>query len=124
MGLDIYLSGRITSAPFHTPSYSDGCEIEEIRVKLGHWRKDWHLQNYMMDRFPDETMVHNELSLNPADLREILGEIQSGALADMDDQPYTMPAFEHTVSILQSAIEWLEKAPDSEWRDVIYRASW
>jgi HEPN domain-containing protein len=132
MGLDIYLSGRITPgiAPIgeeYTPETWDEFEIEEIRVKLGYWRKDWFLQNYMLSRYPDDE--HNyEWSFGPEGLRELLGEIQAGVLNDrgvtQEDKDYPQDMFEHTVATLQRAIEWVEKCPENEWRDVVYRASW
>lgn len=129
MGLDIYFSGRITPgiAPVgetFEPLLRDGYEVEEIRVRLGHWRKDWHLQNFMSQRYPDDFSSTYEMSFSADGLREILGEIQSGGLKEYDDEPYPVEAFERTVETLQRAIEWVESAPDSEWRDVIYWASW
>ena len=127
MGLDIHLSGRITSSPFHDHVHTDGNLIEEIRVKLGYWRKDWFLQNYMLSRYPDEASGY-EWSFGPEGLRELLGEIQSGVLNDravtQEDSDYPQSMFEHTVSTLQRAIEWMEACPETQWRDVVYRASW
>jgi len=128
MGLDIHLHGRIVPriAPIgesYAPMlHSDGNEIDEIRVKLGYWRKDWNLQNHIAERHADIVQGEN-ISFSANGLRELLGEIQSGAL-DRDGEDYSEEAFEHTVSTLQRAIEWVESAPDSEWRDVIYWASW
>ena len=132
MGLDINLSGRITPgiAPvgeYSVPKLLDGFEIEEVRVKLGFWRKDWFLQNFIMERYPDEGDGY-EWSFTAECLRKILGDIQSGALNDTsvtkEDGDYPKDMFENTVSTFQRAIEWVESAPDNEWRDVIYRAFW
>ena len=127
MGLDIYLSGRITIAPRHNEYRADGTEVDEIRVKLGYWRKDWFLQNYMLSRYPDEASGY-EWTFGPEGLRELLGEIQSGVLNDksitLEDGDYPQEDLDRTILILQHAIKWLEECPTTEWRDVIYRASW
>lgn len=125
MGLDIYLSGRITITP--REYRADGTEVEKIRVKLGYWRKDWFLQNYMLSRYPDEASGY-EWTFGPEGLRELLGEIQSGVLNDksitLEDGDYPQEALDRTILILQHAIKWLEECPTTEWRDVIYHASW
>ncbi len=125
MGLDIYLSGRITPAYPHSEYRSDGKEVEEVRVRLAHWRKDWALQNYMMENYPDEGDPNSEWTFSATGLRELLKEIFHGALNGRDEgQPYPPESFEQTISNLKSAIEWVEQAPTTEWRDVVYRASW
>jgi hypothetical protein len=133
MGLDIYLSGRITPGivrpnRLSTPQTLDGYEIEEIRVSLGYWRKDWFLQNFMMSRWPEDYGSPYEWSFGPEGLREILSEIKAGALNDtavtQEDGDYPQSMFEHTVSAFQRAIEWMEACPEDQWRDVVYRGSW
>jgi hypothetical protein len=129
MGLDIYLSGRSyrhlrSREPEHT---IDGMPIEEVRVKLGYWRKDWTLHNAFCALLEDG--CEREVSVSANELRSLLGLVQSQALKDDDGESYTGEGraeygTEDTVEVLQRAIEWIEKQPENEWRDALYRGSW
>ena len=127
MGLDIYLSGRTFFVRGNGQDI-DGMPVEEIRVKLGYWRKDWVLHNFMCETFgPACDDGGYDISAN--ELREILGAIQSQRLKNEDGSVYTGEGCAEyntadTLDVLSRAIEWIERAPEGEWRDATYRGSW
>ena len=129
MGLDMYLSGRV-SRVFRSPEpeqYIDGMPVEEVRVKLGYWRKDWTLHNAFCAVL--ESQCHDEVSMSASDLRRLLGMIQSQEIKDEDGSTYTGEScadygMADTLDVLSGAIEWIERAPEHEWRDAVYRGSW
>lgn len=127
MGLDIYLSGRLVYARENPDNNIDGYPVEEVRVKLGYWRKDWTLHNAMCALL--ENGCTEEMSLSARDLRRLLGMIQAGEIKNEDGSIYTGEGCaeygaQDTTYILAAAIEWIEKTTDDEWRDATYRGSW
>lgn len=119
MGLDIYLSGRLVYARENPDNNIDGYPVEEVRVKLGYWRKDWTLHNAMCALLRED--CDDEMSVSANELRKLLGMIQSGELKNEDGSIYES---EYTLSVLAAAIEWIEKTTDDEWRDATYWGSW
>lgn len=129
MGLDIYLTGRASYLDRHRKPEDqiDGMPIEEVRVKLGYWRKDWVLHNHMLAEFG--TDADNELALSASELRELLGAIYAETLKNEDGTTYTGEhcaeyGTANTLDVLTAAIEWVDKAPEGEWRDAVYWGSW
>jgi hypothetical protein len=119
MSISIILQGRVCPALGHHPKHGDYL-IEEIRVLLGEWKNDNHVLNYLSETYPPD---EGEWFFSTLGLRELLGEIQSGVLNNTGDGPYDEDAFEYAVATLQSAIAWVEGAPESEWRDAVLRIS-
>lgn len=128
MGLDIFLSGRVF---YHLRNKNTGTiddmPVEEVHVKLGHWRKDWVLHNFMCETFGPDCNDRFDISAN--ELRHVLGAIQSQELRNEDGSVYTGEdcadyGTADTLDVLKKAIEWIERAPEGEWRDAIYRGSW
>ena len=128
MGLDVYLSGRVF---YHLRNKNtdtiDGMPVEEVHVKLGYWRKDWTFHDAMCAHLEDE--CQRDVSVSANQLREMLGKIQSGELENEDGTIYTGEGCaeygtQDTLDVLARAIEWIERAPEGEWRDAIYRGSW
>lgn len=127
MGLDVFLSGRLVYAKEDPSRNIDGHTVEEVRVKLGYWRKDWTLHNAFCAVLEDQ--CHDEVSMSASDLRRLLGMIQSQELKDDDGSTYTGECCadygeRDTLDVLSEAIEWIERAPEHEWRDAVYRGSW
>jgi len=127
MGLDVFLSGRLVYAKEDPSRNIDGHTVEEVRVKLGYWRKDWTLHRAMCAILEDE--CHDEMSVSARDLRRLLGMIKSQELKDEDGSVYTGEGCadygeRDTLDVLADAIEWIEKTTNDEWRDATYRGSW
>lgn len=126
MGLDMYLSGR-TFFVRDSEQEIDGFPVEEIHVKLGYWRKDWTLHHAFCAVLENE--CEGDTAVSAEDLRRLLGMIQSQEIKDEDGSTYTGEGCADygeadTLDVLSRAIEWIEKAPQGEWRDAIYRGSW
>lgn len=119
MGISIVMQGRICPALGHYPKHGDYM-IEEIRVLLGEWKNDDHMLNYLSETYPPD---EGDWFFSTLGLRELLGEIQSGVLNKTGDGEYPADDLEYTVATLQKSIEWVESAPESEWRDAVLRIS-
>lgn len=156
MGLDMYLTGRkYIWQNWEYPEQDrmeDDYRVEEVRVRLGYWRKHPNLHGFIVKQFAKGEDDCQEIFLTPDDCRTIIEAIKTRSL------PETSGFFfgksdgserDEDIAIFENAISWAEVGnvsiepdevteiaggtlrvykTDRKWpkdsRDIIYRASW
>lgn len=136
MGLDMYLTGRKFLWPdWQNPENNrteDGIEVEEVRLKLGYWRKHPDLHGFIVQTFAGGLDECQEIPLNTECLRQIREAVEQKKLPKTtgfffgDSTHWADPeSMQQTLTMLTKAEEWLGGGDSKkEFRSVIYRASW
>lgn len=116
MGLDMYLTGRKYLWPnFDHPEQDrqeDGCRVEELRIRLGYWRKHPNLHGYIVREFADGVDECQEIFLTADNLRDIISAVKENRL------PHTTGFFfgsseldnetrKRDLEIFAAALKWL-----------------
>ena len=130
MGLDMFLSGRkfYSSTRGQRPQ-EDGFDVSQKDLDIGYWRKHPNLHGYIIERFADGVDECQDIELGPEQIKKLIAAVKA------DNLPHTegfffgvsRPAEDQMIedlSILQGALDWLEKPETGVWKSIIYRASW
>jgi len=140
MGLDMYLEGRksVSSRYDLTDDQvkEDGFVVKSHILDLGYWRKHPQLHDFIVDTFAEGVDECQDIFLSKQNVHSIIEAIENDAVydevvtgfffgrsafpgdADYEDQKA------RDLKILRAAYEWLNTAPEGEWRDLYYKASW
>jgi hypothetical protein len=143
MGLDQYLTGRkfmSFSAPERT---EDGFPIEEIKVKLGYWRKHPNLHGYIIDHFGPKTESGEpiddcrDIEMTVDALQQTIDAVKANDLPHTEgfffgesageDDDYFQQEKEETLRQLAAGLMWMLKEAETGgkyWYSVYYTASW
>lgn len=117
MDLDLYLTGEcFFLRPQRMTKYG---KVNEERVEIGYWHKDWNLHNFIMRTFNPYTPECERLALTRVDLQRIIDAIKNGEVYD-EVSEYTAEVI-HT---LETAIAFLAESEDWECRTVKYMRTW
>ena len=132
MGLDMYLRGDRFNFSQQRTQEVDGFPVERMVLDLGYWRKFAPLHAFMVKRFADGVDNCAPLSLDASNLREVASALRANALPDNNEShgfffgdpkrwDEDRADAERHAEVFDRAAEWVEA---SDWRSVIYQASW
>lgn len=137
MGLDMYLSGRkFFWTNFEHPELirkEDGFEVEEVKLRLGYWRKHPNLHGYIVEKFAKGIDTCQEIELQRFDIEQIIKAIENDELPVTGGfffgQSFNTPDDKsQAIELFKKAIEWLDaKHPRKDTKvskSVVYQASW
>ena len=130
MGLDMYLFGRKSPLGYKGGlREEDGFRIDAIHLKMGYWRKHPNLHGYIVKNFADGEDLCQEIPLSEDNIAKIIQAIRAKELPET--RGFFFGESEDTegqrlldIQTLQTALDWVNTAPEHEWRDVYYQASW
>lgn len=130
MGLDMYLHGRkFYRSVVHQRPQEDGFDVVQKDLDLGYWRKHPDLHGFIVQEFADGQDNCQEIELDKDCLSKIITAVTDRLLphtegfffgASLTDEGQII----EDLSILQGALDWLEKPDEGVWKSVIYQASW
>ena len=127
MGLDMYLTGSKYLPSFENVQTEDGFRLKERRLELGYWRKHPNLHGYIVNTFNQGVDDCHEIELCKADIENIIDTVKKEKLPNTEGFFFGKTdgsEKKETLEILNGALKWMKEETESEWRSVIYQASW
>jgi hypothetical protein len=61
MGLDMYMSERVSASHLAEPIVIDGRQVASIEFELGYWRKAYHIDEWLSERCDDDGYAPHEV---------------------------------------------------------------
>lgn len=150
MGLDQYLEGRKTR--YNSTELEDGFPVRTKILDLGYWRKHPNLHGYIVQAFAEGKDECQDIDLGAQDIKNIISAIEGDALPKTSgfffgSSDSSKAQRKRDIGVFTKALAWLEKVkvvePEkvetdigvmykfeagdeipSEYRYVVYRASW
>jgi hypothetical protein len=150
VGLDMHLIGQKTR--YNSTELEDGFPLRTKILELGYWRKHPNLHGYIVQAFAEGKDECQDIDLGAKDIRNIISAIEHDALPEttgffFGTSESGKAQRKNDVAVFTKALKWLEKvkvfepekvesdigviykieASDelpTEYRHVVYRASW
>ena len=131
MGLDMYLEGEKYVMPdFRNPQNiprEDGFEVRSRTLRLGYWRKHPNLHGYIVETFADGIDNCQPIDLDADAIEKIIDAVARDGLPQTEG--FFFGATDGTekdedLRIFHTALDWLRAEPDTEFRSILYQASW
>jgi hypothetical protein len=134
MGLDMYMRGyKYLLEDAANNRNEDGYRVVAVEIELGYWRKHPDLHGYIVREFADGEDKCQEIPLNAKALQKCIEAVKKGVLPRTEGFFFGSSAghwldaegVEATTKMLHGAIKWLaDQKQGSEYRSVLYQASW
>jgi hypothetical protein len=150
VGLDMYLEGR--KFKYGSTEVEDGFPVKTKILELGYWRKHPNLHGYIVQAFAEGLDQCQDIDLGAKDIRNIISAIERNALPEttgffFGSSESGKAQRKNDVEVFTKALAWLENVkvvqPEkieteigvmykievgdelpTEYRHIVYRASW
>ena len=111
----------------------DGYPVTSTRIDLGYWRKHADLHGYIVNTFADGKDECQEIELSAEDCKQIAEAVANNKLPHTEGfffgnqeirDDYASESVTHAKVWIDASKSMEDIDKDTEWRYVVYQASW